>query len=222
MRNTQEYQTLYSVCAETGCPICRLVQQNTQRYLEHWRYELFTDVGVRRDLRRSRGFCHRHTWQLARMGASLQIAQSYRDIISDAIEQLQRNEPASGLFRRLKDASAEQRPCPACGAEEKAEARQLHTLRAALLDEEFYARFSASQGLCLDHFRLACELKLPATPGDWLARLRAAQLLCLQRLDEQLGELIRKHDYRFRHEPTGAEMYSWQRAAGIVAGEKVE
>ena len=89
-----------------------------------------------------------------------------------------------------------------------------------MLDSSFYERLSASDGLCLDHFQLACRLKLPGTPArDWLGLLRSAQLACLKRLDSQLGELIRKHDYRFKDEARGSEMLSWKRAAGLVAGE---
>jgi hypothetical protein len=61
---------------------------------------------------------------------------------------------------------------------------------------------------------------LPDTPGEWLPLLRQAQLACLQRLDAQLSELIRKHDYRFKDEAKGPEMVSWKRAAGLVAGEE--
>ena len=57
------------------------------------------------------------------------------------------------------------------------------------------------------------------TPDGWEPLLRKAQLARLQRLDEQLGELIRKHDYRFKDEARGSEMLSWKRAAGLVAGE---
>jgi hypothetical protein len=38
-------------------------------------------------------------------------------------------------------------------------------------------------------------------------------------LNEQLTELIRKHDYQFKDEARGDEMRSWISAAGIVAGE---
>ena len=42
----------------------------------------------------------------------------------------------------------------------------------------------------------------------------------MQRLEAQLSELIRKHDYRYKDEKRGAEMTSWQRAAGLVSGEE--
>src|SRR5450755_916983 len=89
MQKTREYQTLLYACTQEGCPICRLGQEIANRYLDAWKYELFTDVEVRQMLRRSLGFCHAHTWQLAHMGATLQLAQAYRDIITDTSEQLQ-------------------------------------------------------------------------------------------------------------------------------------
>jgi len=37
-------------------------------------------------------------------------------------------------------------------------------------------------------------------------------------LEQDLSELIRKSDYRFRGEPRGREATSWTRAARLVAG----
>ncbi len=227
MRKTREYQALFEACSQEGCPLCRLALEGTRRYLESWKYELFTDASIREELRRTQGFCHRHTWQLAAMGAHLPLAQAYRDIVTDVIDQLKRgNDGAApvasgGLLRRIFESKREQTPCPACQQEAKAEGHYVHTLRKALLDEAFYQRLQASDGLCLEHYRLACELKLPDTPGgDWQSLLRKAQLACLQRLDEQLGEMIRKYDYRFKDEARGPEMISWKRAAGLIAGEE--
>ena len=89
MQKTSDYQRLLYACTQAGCSLCRLAQENTHRYLDAWKYDLFTDVEIREELRRTQGFCHDHTWQLVRMGASLQLAQAYRDILSDLTEQLQ-------------------------------------------------------------------------------------------------------------------------------------
>jgi Family of unknown function (DUF6062) len=223
MQNSRDYQRLLEACTQEGCPLCRLTQENVQRYLDAWKYELFTDISIREELRRSQGFCHIHTWQLVSMGANLQLAQAYRDILSDTAEQLQGDgsSTASSLHKswrhRRREPKQERTPCPACLQRDQALERLLPELRQALLDQTFYTRFAASSGLCLEHFRIACDGR--NTTGEWLPLLRAAQLACLQRLDEQLGELIRKHDYHFKDEAHGSEMLSWKRAAGIVAGE---
>lgn len=226
MAKTREFQALLDACSQEGCIVCRLAQESTHRYLDNWKYELFTDVDLRMELRRTQGFCNTHTWQLATMGATIQLAQAYREIISDAIEQIQRGGGATGggLLQRLfesKRGESGNNECPACRQKMRAEERYVQALRQALLDEEFYRAFTQSQGLCLDHFRLTAELKTTDnTANAWLALLRKAQIECLQRLDGQLGELIRKHDYRFKEEERGREMLSWKRAAGLVAGEE--
>ncbi len=190
------------------------------RYLETWKDELFTDVTIREELRHSKGFCHLHTWQLVDMGAVISLAQAYRDILSDTMEQLEHD---NGTRKRhwfeAKAESTLRTSCPACQQQAQIAARLVSSLREALAEPTFYAQFSASSGLCLPHFQLASELKPLAMPAIWLPLLRQAQLLCLQRLDAQLGELIRKHDYRFKDEAQGREMLSWKNAAGLVAGE---
>jgi Family of unknown function (DUF6062) len=234
MKKTREFQTLLYTCTQEGCPLCRAIQESIHRYLDTWKYELFTDVGIRQQLRQTKGFCHVHTWQLVRMGATLPIAQAYRDILTDTIEDLHRGNvdtsttSNNSLFNHLFDnrrASTgtewqENTDCPACRQRTKVEARYIEAFRKAIADDEFYARFEASTGLCLQHFRLAYTCKLPNASSQDLLRLRQAQLACLQRLDAQLGELIRKHDYRFKDEPRGVEMTSWKRIAGLVAGEE--
>jgi len=89
MRKTREYQALFEACSQEGCPICRLALEGTRRYLGSWKYDLFTDVSIRAELRRTQGFCHRHTWQLAEMGAHLPLAQAYRDKVARLHEALQ-------------------------------------------------------------------------------------------------------------------------------------
>jgi len=75
--------------------------------------------------------------------------------------------------------------------------------------------YAASDGLCLPHLRLA----LDAAPNDRVFRaLRARALQTQETMIAQLNETIRKHDYRFRHEPAGEEKGSPQRAVDHVAG----
>ena len=221
MQSSREAQQLLEACQQEGCLLCRKVQGSVHHFLDAWKYDLFTDVGIREELRHSRGFCNTHTWQLARMGATIQLAVAYRDILSDAAEQLQAD-TTSSRRRRWFEPKQERIPCPACVQQEKATVNFVSSLRQAILDPTFYTQFLASDGLCLEHFHLTCELKLPNSAenaGEWLSQLRQAQLSILQRLDTQLGELIRKHDYRFKEEARGNEMISWRWAARIVASE---
>ena len=222
MQSSWDYQRLSEACHKAGCILCRLTGETTRRYLETWKDEMFTDVNVRTTLRNSRGFCHTHTWQLVQMGASLPLAQAYRDIITDEIEQLANNS-SKHKQRRSRSKSAgtltPSAPCPACQQNDQSLARFTSSLRQAIPDLTFYTLFLSSHGLCLDHFHLTCTLKPLTTPETWLPLLHTAQLTILQRLNDQLTELIRKHDYRYKNEAPGPEMTSWQRAAALVSGE---
>lgn len=197
--------------------LCRLSEESIHRYLEQWKDELFTDVDIRQELRNSKGFCHKHTWQLADMGANIALAQAYRDVLSDLMDQLANDKHTRR--RHWFETKTALAPCPACQRQAEFEGRFIATLREALSDATFYEQFTASSGLCLPHFQLACTLRPLDGSENWLPPLKQAQLHCLQRLDAQLGELIRKHDYRFQHEAQGSEMLSWKKAAGLVAGE---
>src|SRR2546421_9671330 len=157
MQSSWDYQRLSEACAKAGCILCRLAWEDAQRYLEAWKYEMFTNIDVREELRRSQGFCNDHTWQLVQMGASIQLAQAYRDILSDAKEQLEKEK--SIRRQRWFEPKRSHTPCPACRQKTETEARLISTLREALIDPSFYIQCSASSGLCLNHFRLACELK---------------------------------------------------------------
>jgi len=75
--------------------------------------------------------------------------------------------------------------------------------------------YRTSSGLCLRHFRRT----LARAPSGAEARLlSAAQQAVWQRLHDELGEFIRKNDYRFRDEPFVDEKDSWLRALEAISG----
>src|SRR5947207_4307752 len=132
MQYSWDFERLGKACMQEGCVLCRLAEEDTQRYLETWKDETFTEVDIRETLRSSRGFCHTHTWQLVQMGASLPLAQAYRDIITDEIEQLE-NEGGKHKQRwfhaKSDDTSSSFALCPACQQSDQALARFTSSLR---------------------------------------------------------------------------------------------
>jgi hypothetical protein len=84
-------------------------------------------------------------------------------------------------------------------------------------NERMVGGFAASAGLCFPHLVRGLELaKTPARSAPLLAQTRAE----LDALLGQLGEFIRKRDYRFASEGYGEERDSWVRAVGRMVGEK--
>lgn len=60
--------------------------------------------------------------------------------------------------------------------------------------------------------------RITVSSRERLQALAGAAVAQGDALEQQLGELIRQSDYRFRTEPRGQEATSWRRAAELFAG----
>ena len=69
--------------------------------------------------------------------------------------------------------------------------------------------------LCLPHLCTALGSVRRRQHVQSLTEMALTQFITLE---EELSELIRKSDYRFRGEPRGREAASWTRAAQLLAG----
>jgi hypothetical protein len=220
-----EKDTLYFELLEAlqagGCALCRLAHKASESYLNALLYEGVTDVPIREELRNARGPCHRHAWQMAnKRGSVLGTAVIYRDVVNTLAKALQEEVAAprrwrgnrDGLARRLAPTTG----CPACALEQDADRRSAKTLLKHLGSADIAAAYVAAGGLCLPHFQVVL-----AHAGEETTRTLAQwQESALCRLRDELDELIRKHDYRFRGEPTTEEeAVSWKRAVAAAVGE---
>lgn len=118
-------------------------------------------------------------------------------------------------LRNLRDSLQPGSSCPACVGQEQHESHALHVLMEVLPEAVWRERLASSDGLCLPHVRLALSDESTAPQLEWLLadqRRRLAALL------GDLGEYIRKHDYRFVGEPPGSERDAFERGTAYVAG----
>jgi hypothetical protein len=195
---------------EAGCPICRLAVTAVDHYIATIAYEGVNDIAFRDRLRAAGGFCPSHAYRWLRDSHSvLGTALIYRDLLSSARRELEGARPSGNLLTRWRRsaARADAQPesgsvldCPVCKTQREAEARYLDALNAVLSDLEGSAAFLRSDGLCLPHARVAL-----ARGGQAGARVRAHMLDVLSHRLAVLDEVIRKEDYRFRHEPRSEE-----------------
>jgi hypothetical protein len=229
------YHEIREAFGQPGCPLCRLLARSADRYLDAILWEQVNDLGVRSELNQARGYCCQHGWLLVRAGAALGVAILTRGVVKTLLDVLASNpvedEPES-VFRSLRRSLdrdlasrpagrlvaelAPQRPCPVCSLLEDREEDYIGTLLAHLDGPGALADvYRTSSGLCLPHFRRT----LARAPSGAEARLLvAAQKVVWQRLHDELGEFIRKNDYRFRDEPFGDEKDAWLRALEAISG----
>jgi hypothetical protein len=193
------YQELCAVMRAPGCPLCSYGEAAAARYLDHLLYEQVNDPGVRAALRRSGGFCDRHTHQVARRGDALAMAIIAADLLRTWLG------PQPGPSRGGV--------CPACRLEAEAEGRAAAVLLAGFTSEALRAAWLSCDGICRRHWdTLARRRDLP----EALVREQRAKL---ERLVDQLEVLAASYDYRRAREPLAPEVASsWRRALALLCG----
>lgn len=138
---------LQKVCDKDGCPVCRLVSDRADRYMDNLLFEHVSDRIFRAQHRAAGGFCNFHSRHLASYRDGLAVAILGRDILEDRI--------AHFKSRRLWKPKAR---CPICIERERIEIEYLGLLaecRGSSPEEtELRAAFEASQGLCAPHWAL--------------------------------------------------------------------
>ncbi len=214
------YYELHDALVARGCAICRLGRRAGESYLDALIHEGITDPGLRDTLRDARGLCRSHGWRMAdKRGSVLGVAIVYEDVINTLVRILEDDgrSDARSLFRRtdrLSDRLSAKAECPACRLATEAEKRAAKTLLKHIDLPEIQSALTDGGGLCLDHLRLA----LGMARRDQSAVLAELQATAWRSLRSELGELIRKHDYRFAEETIGAEADSWLRAVAAIGG----
>jgi Family of unknown function (DUF6062) len=237
------YYELLDACTKGGCPLCTMALDTVARYLDIVIYENVNDPQTRDAVVAARGYCNDHSWQLrAKSGAAFGTALMYRDVLQHVAEEIGRHAAGGhrdifttdrndgGLLERLAkwtgrsnvggkghDVADPHRACPACQTRERYELIYLGVLLDHLGEEDVTQALHSTGGLCLVHLDQASAASRHARA---LERLWDVQCACMQALDQELREFIRKHDYRFTGEGMGTEGTSWIRAIEMVAGKQ--
>lgn len=228
---------ILEACAQPGCPLCRLAQSATARFLDNLFYEMVNDAGMRGQLRDSLGFCKTHTRLLldTSLRDPLGLTIVYHDVLNAILlnlPRLDKAERATGvldrLLRRPPEEAAEQAksalqaltprtPCPACDYRDQYTLSMLESLILHLETPDLSQALEASHGLCLPHLRLALEKPISASRCAKLILIHQDKFL---KLRDELAEFIRKSDYRFLEEGFGVERNAYQRAMEMLAGSE--
>lgn len=225
-------QELIETMQASGCALCRLAQRKSLRYVETLLETAVMDVDQRDDWRYAGGFCQPHAAMAMTIpNASGSLAILYEDVLQHEMAGL------SALLADLKSTCSwwqRRRPrlkqrvqqwlqrrqrrvaCPICRTWRTQEQLYLTVLLDHGQDDGVMHAFTHSDGLCIPH---TASLLQSNAAHPHLPAVLAAQCQCLQRLHGDLNAFIRKQDYRFAHEPYGAEADAWQRVVTRLVGE---
>lgn len=231
------YYDLLESFQKPGCAICSLLSRDVERFLDSLLYEYVTEPDIHHAFRSGRGFCNEHSWQLTHFrGSVLGIAMLYEAAVDEVLTiagQVQATGlPPSALSRllnKLGDASVGRGvsplssaleptgPCIVCELLAQSEKDYMLAMGRYIADASLEAAYRDSDGLCLPHFRQALREIRDAAHQDLFILI---QLSHWNKLKAELGEFIRKYDFKYADEAMGEEGDSWLRAIRQMGGEK--
>ncbi len=200
----------------TLCAICYLKDRAAERAIKALYTELVNDYDLRLRWRNTEGFCQRHSELAAQLGDPLGTAILYLDVVErslkcDGESTRLRRWPAP---RRKRDLGSQ---CLCCIDEQDAEARYLKAAAESIrLSGSFVdALIQSRYGLCSRH----CDMLRTIVPEPQSTVLQEEKRRRVELLRDQLMEIVRKSDYRYQHEPRGAEKDAWLRALQMFSSQ---
>ncbi|HEU5098625.1 MAG TPA: DUF6062 family protein [Roseiflexaceae bacterium] len=236
MTDPRTRDDLLDAMSQAACPLCVLLERAERKAVDLFLYDQVNDISRRDALRASRGLCFQHTSMLAEGRSALGVAIISRDILRTMTAELEvgsdrkersgdDSEKASQPFAffasfagkggaKLAGRIEPQAGCPMCAERPRIEAPLFIGLLHNLRDAGFAAAFGASAGLCRVH--LAGALRAADTAAA--RALAERQAAIWRRLEADLDEFIRKHDYRFQGEAIEVERDVWRRALQTTSG----
>ncbi len=220
MVDSQTLQALQEACSQSGCPICTMVEQTVERYLTSLFYERLLDPTTRRQLRASLGLCSKH----ARMtlddglGDALGFAILYEDFFATILEGAAKSRPSRGRRKEMIRSIEASQPCPACRVNDEIETRAVEAVEGLSRNEELFRLLKKSNGFCLPHLSHLLRRTAGRQQTELILDLQWSKMEALRL---ELGEFIRKNDYRFRNESFDSERDAYRRAIEMVTGEKM-
>jgi len=136
---------LQKASEKKGCPLCRIVSDRANRYIDNTLFEHVADRGFRALYREAGGFCPFHARHLVSFRDGLAVAILGQDILEDRIENFERN-------RKWKPKGR----CPVCIEREHIEQEYLDFLASSggnsNEEKELCEFFTKSDGLCAPHY----------------------------------------------------------------------
>lgn len=233
---------------KTGCPVCRIANQASEKALESFLWENVNEPDVRQGILDSYGFCPTHTRvMVARelftssipLGTNILYEHlgrvtanelktihphSRRNIFAPVLQWLsQWIDPA--VFQRTQPVLTPKGKCPACKVAHQAASNSVHLLCEEVQrtvtaggNADIHTAYLASDGLCLSHLRLAIETQSEHFPKAVLF-LRDDAVHRLEQQSRDMKEYIRKNNWTYRDEKlTEAEDLAWRKTLGFFTG----
>jgi hypothetical protein len=201
---------LQKASEKPGCPLCRIISDRADRYIDNMLFEHVSDRGFRAKYREAGGFCTFHSRNLLSFRDGLGVAILGRDILEDRINSFEKNLPWAPKGR-----------CPVCEEQDLIQEEYLGFLAESggggKEEEELRQIFRNSDGLCALHYAALLKGK-KRRPPLWLREFHEAKFKELLRRVNQFIELSaygRQEEFARLSE---REQLIWKELAEVLRG----
>jgi hypothetical protein len=170
--------------------------------------------------------CNEHGWQFIEMAHALSVANFYEPALDELLKILDDvviEAKPQNLMRRLltkngtsavADALEPAQPCLFCELQNENETRYVTIIAAHITDERLLTAYHASDGLCLEHFKLVLRHTAHAE------KFVAIQKDIWTRLHAELETFTHKLAIQATNDQIGSEANSWRRTHALFTGGK--
>jgi len=224
-----EFRALFE---KGGCPICGICARSLERFYFWFVVESYYNPSMIEELKKSYGFCKEHAWKLIETGRDYIIGVMFEYLTESTKIKLEhflkeiRSSKASkksryrwklrrGDFEKIRETLGHRSQCPACESVELNEKYATGQFLAVLKEQEMKDLYVKSGGLCFHHLQQVLSI----SDESEAVFLIEDEIKRSQRMNDELGEFLRKVAYQHRNEPQGAEQNSWIRAAEFFVGK---
>ena len=179
---------LEKACAKPGCPLCTIISERAERFIDGMLFEHVSDRVFRNEYREAGGFCAYHYRKLDTFRDGLAVAILGRDILEDRIASFSKRKPWRPKGQ-----------CPVCVEKARIEHEYLTFLIEADTqagkpdtvggsnDAELRDIFTSGEGFCAPHYAQLLETskRIP----KWLTEFHERKFDNLMRRASQFIEL---------------------------------
>ena len=181
-------------------------------------YEFVNDSKVRNDLRKSLGYCEKHSMQLIKIvgktynkfGASIIIG----DVIREIIKKLE--EFSKLTLKELKKIEITNHNCPACIYQQSYENIYYSDILDNLENEDFFNKFLERDGLCFKHLLVLLKMIKNSLIRNKIIENQKSKLT---KINEDLNAFVKKHDYQNKEKITVNEAMALEKAFRKIIGD---
>jgi hypothetical protein len=204
----------------SGCPLCLQRSRSAAGYIRAFLYESVVDVGFRRELDRTRGFCRPHTRQTlavnrAESGGTLGASILFGAVLAIRARELEAVLTAGSRTRSKRASEADRAPaCPVCRVEAESVATAIRSIHD-LAGDEAWAEATANGPFCIDHL-VALVARRPAGAA-WDA-IEGRQAARVKDIRDRLERFAKHSSHDRRHHLTDEERRAADDAAAFLGG----